>query len=351
MIKSLNYIQILNLNNLLKMRSTNYLIKYWINKNIYFMENAAENSNKYNYYHILKKKFKKNVFFSFKNFLIRFILNKKLEKKKKNLTYSDKIFLLKTKIKRKKNRKIFSKKELNFSFNNVKKFLSLLTNCKINLIFINSLSFCQFYYYTQPQRVLIKKNKERYNIWPLQRYLFNRYKYTAIYIKDFICLGFISVLIKNPQILVNFIGYQFKHLPKNRKQLKLLYFITQTLKILCEQRTEIIGFKLKIKGRLNRRNRTKSYIYKKGRLPIQTINTRVEYGYSEGYTRSGLIGIKLWIFYDKMFKNKLKKKLLEFLLYSKYKSKFNYNFYLKKYSKLKKRFKKYKNVKTKSKKI
>ena len=128
------------------------------------MENAAENSNKYNYYHILKKKFKKNVFFSFKNFLIRFILNKKLEKKKKNLTYSDKIFLLKTKIKRKKNRKIFSKKELNFSFNNVKKFLSLLTNCKINLIFINSLSFCQFYYYTQPQRVLIKKNKERYNI-------------------------------------------------------------------------------------------------------------------------------------------------------------------------------------------
>jgi ribosomal protein S3 len=100
-------------------------------------------------------------------------------------------------------------------------------------------------------------------------------------------------LIKNPQILVNFIGFLFKHLPKNRKQLKLLSFITQTIKIVCEQRPEILGFKLQIKGRLNRRGRTKTYVNKNGILAIQTHATRVEYGYSSGFTRSGLIGIKV----------------------------------------------------------
>ena len=173
----------------------------------------------------------------------------------------------------------------------IKKFLSLITNSKINLIFINSLSFCKFYYFSQKKKIKAETS-ERFNLWPLERYLFNRYKYSAIYIKDFIHLSFITILIKNPQVLVNFIGHQFKHLPKNRKQLKLLSFITQTIKIVCELRREIIGFKLQIKGRLNRRNRTKTYNFKKGIMPIQTINTRVEYGYSEGFTRTGLIGIK-----------------------------------------------------------
>ena len=263
--------------------------------------------------------FKKNINFFGKNI-----------SKKSNV---QKLFLLKNKnpLKTKTIHKIFLKKDLKISLQNVKKFLSAITNSKINLIFINSLSFCQFYYHTQKKKKLQKNINERFNIWPLQRFLFNRYKYSAIFIKDFIHLSFISVLIKNPQILVNFIGYQFKHLPKNRKQLKLLSFITQTIKILCEQRKEIIGFKLQIKGRLNRRNRTKAYNFKKGRLPIQTTTTRVEYGYSEGFTRSGLIGIKLWIFYDKIFKNKLRKKFLEFFLYSKYKLNFNYNLFIKKF--------------------
>jgi ribosomal protein S3 len=55
-------------------------------------------------------------------------------------------------------------------------------------------------------------------------------------------------------------------------------------------------------------------------LPIQTYKTRVEYGYSEGLTRSGLIGIKLWIFYKKVFKNFFKRKVLQYMYYSKHKN-------------------------------
>jgi len=144
--------------------------------------------------------------------------------------------------------------------------------------------------------------------------------------------------MKNPQILCNFVGFQFRHLPKNRKQLKLLTFIVRTIKIICTLRPEIYGFKFIIKGRLNRRTRTKTYNHKKGILPLQTDTTRIEYGYSEGFTRRGLIGIKFWIFYNKMFKYELKKKLLEYFLYSKYKIKFNFILYIKKYFYLKEHY-------------
>jgi len=86
--------------------------------------------------------------------------------------------------------------------------------------------------------------------------MLNRYKYHAIFIKDFIHLAFICFLLKTTPPLVEFIGEQFKRLPKNRKQLKLLTFISQSLKIFCQQRKEISGFKFQLKGRLNRRNRT-----------------------------------------------------------------------------------------------
>lgn len=112
---------------------------------------------------------------------------------------------------------------------------------------------------------------------------------------------------------------------KNRKQLKLLTFITQSLKIFCQQRKEFLGFKFQLKGRLNRRNRTNKWTFQKGILPIQTYKTRVEYAYTEGFTRSGLIGIKLWFFYKKKFKKVLKTKLLQYLYYSKYKQYLNTN--------------------------
>ena len=97
---------------------------------------------------------------------------------------------------------------------------------------------------------------QRYNVLQIQRYMTNRFKYDAIFIKDFIYLAFLGALLKNPQCLVQFIAVQFKRLPKNRKQFRLLNFINQTLQIFCQQRKEIFGIKLQITGRLNRRNRT-----------------------------------------------------------------------------------------------
>jgi ribosomal protein S3 len=346
--------------NILKINFLELYLKkhFYLNNNIFlniWLNKISKLKKKKIFYYNIKILFnnnKNNIIIKKKKYQIK-LLKKSLKKQfrfslnRKRFNYKKRqLEKLKNKVKTKlktKTKKIYSKQKLTASIQNAKIFLAKLTNSQTHLIFINSLSFCKFYYYTQKKNKEKNHIKERFNVWPLQRFLFNKYKYTAIFIKDFIYLAFITILIKNPQVLVRFIGFQFKHLPKNRKQLKLLSFITQTIKILCEQRPEIIGFKFQIKGRLNRRTRTKTYNFKKGNLPIQTNSTRVEYGYSEGFTRSGLIGIKLWIFYKKEFKIKLKKKLLEYFLYSKYKTKFNFVLYIKKYLYLQKKTeKKYK---------
>lgn len=154
--------------------------------------------------------------------------------------------------------------------------------------------------------------------------MLNRYKYNAIFIKDFIFLAYITTLLKNPNPLVKFIAHQFKRLPKNRKQLKLLKFLNQSIYIFCKQRREILGFKFQITGRLNRRRRTHKWVFQKGILSLQTHESRVEYAYSEGFTRRGLIGIHLWFFYKKQFSILLKKKLIQYLFYSKYKKNINF---------------------------
>lgn len=200
----------------------------------------------------------------------------------------------------------------------IKRFLSKITNLKINLVFINALSFAKFYYFILTTKKKYKK-RENFNVLKIQKIMINKFKYDAIFIKDFVYLAFIGILLKNPQCLVTFIAQQFKRLPKNRKQFRLLMFINQTLKIFSQQRKEMFGIKLQITGRLNRRNRTHQWVFKKGNLAIQTYKTRVEYAYSEGLTRSGLIGIKLWLFYKKIFTTWLKKKVLQYLYYSRYK--------------------------------
>jgi ribosomal protein S3 len=121
----------------------------------------------------------------------------------------------------------------------------------------------------------------------------NRYRYDAIYVNDLVNIAFISILFKNPQFLVEFIAFQFKQLPKNKKQMKLIQLIIQVVQTFVTEREEVIGLKLKFKGRINKRKRARTIIVNQGTMTLQSDSTRVEYGYAQGYTKSGLIGIKL----------------------------------------------------------
>ena len=287
----------------------------------------------------LKKNIIYKYFLFYKNFNTykKYSLKKKyLFKKIKNNIKINKKKLIKKKIKN--IYKIYKSKKNKNSFLNIKKFLSKISNLKCNIIFINTLSFAKFFYSIKLKK---KREIEKFNIYKLQKWLYNKYKYNAIFIKDFISLSFIGALFKYTSCLVQFIGYQFKKLPKNRKQFKLVQFITKTLKICCYQRWEFIGFKFKIKGRLNRRTRTKKWEFKLGKIELQKYKTLVEYAAFDGCIRKGSIGFKLWFFYKQNFTKFLKKKLLYYFFYSKYQKYFKLfekqqkkNYYLQKQSKI-----------------
>merc|ERR1711968_186491 len=174
----------------------------------------------------------------------------------------------------KNKKKIFFNKQAHFKLQHIKKFLSKLTNLKTSVFFINSLSFIKFYYQLEQKDEKIKNNPNI--LLSVQRQMLNSYRYNAIYIQDFVNVAFISMILKNPKFLTQFIAFQFKKLPKNKRQLKLIQLITKTIQIIGKERKEILGLNIK---------------FKKGIITLQTHSSRVEYGYTNAYTKSGSLGI------------------------------------------------------------
>lgn len=218
-------------------------------------------------------------------------------------------------IKNKQKKKyIFFNKNNNFKLKDIKKFLSKLTNLKTSIFFINSLSFIKFYYYLKQTNTKVKKDPNI--LLSIQQQMLNTYRYNAIYIQDFVNIAFVSIILKNPKFLTQFIAFQFKKLPKNKRQLKLIQLITKTIQIIGKERKEILGLKIQFKGRINKRKRARSIHFKDGIITLQSHSSRVEYGYTNAYTKSGSLGVKLWIFYKKSFKNELKQNFLQYIKYS-----------------------------------
>jgi small subunit ribosomal protein S3 len=57
------------------------------------------------------------------------------------------------------------------------------------------------------------------------------------------------------------------------------------------------GYKIRIGGRINGVEMARHKIYKRGSLPLQSINRSVDYAYNTAYTKYGILGIKVWLYY------------------------------------------------------
>ncbi len=62
------------------------------------------------------------------------------------------------------------------------------------------------------------------------------------------------------------------------------------------------GIKIKISGRLNGVDIARSEFFIKGRLPLQTIRSEIDYSYQTAATAYGVLGIKVWIYKGDVFK-------------------------------------------------
>jgi small subunit ribosomal protein S3 len=59
----------------------------------------------------------------------------------------------------------------------------------------------------------------------------------------------------------------------------------------------VLGIKIKIAGRLSGAEMARTESAGEGKVPLQTLNAHIQYGFAEALTTYGLIGIKVWIYY------------------------------------------------------
>jgi len=61
------------------------------------------------------------------------------------------------------------------------------------------------------------------------------------------------------------------------------------------------GIKIRCSGRLGGAEIARSIEVKSGRVPLQTIRADIDYGFTEAWTKTGHIGVKVWIFRGEIF--------------------------------------------------
>ena len=198
------------------------------------------------------------------------------------------------------------------SLNRQKQFLSFFLGSKTMLYFVNALSLSKFSF--EPG---INKSTANTYLSAIEREMVNKYKYTAIYIKDLVYISYLSFFLKKASFLVKFIAFQLEKLPKNRKETKFLSFVKKVVKVFSGERKEIIGVRIKFKGRINRWRRTKIISGLRGVILDLSFDSRIDYGNAKAITRKGTFGIHLWIAYKSEFKKELYKVIWDYVNYSK----------------------------------
>ena len=97
--------------------------------------------------------------------------------------------------------------------------------------------------------------------------------------------------IKRPemdaQIVANNIARQVEGKIAYRRAVKMS--IASTMRMGAE------GIKVLVSGRLNGAEMARSEMYKDGRTPLHTLRADIDYALAEALTKTGLIGVKVWI--------------------------------------------------------
>lgn len=88
-------------------------------------------------------------------------------------------------------------------------------------------------------------------------------------------------------IVANNIARQIEGKISYRRAIKMA--IASTMRMGAE------GIKVLVSGRLGGAEMARSEMYKEGRIPLHTLRADIDYAKTEGLTKVGLIGLKVWI--------------------------------------------------------
>jgi ribosomal protein S3 len=99
--------------------------------------------------------------------------------------------------------------------------------------------------------------------------------------------------------------YICRTIKKKKVQRGYLNFINRILKEFYKMNSKILGYKLQVKGRLNRSKRKRKFVYQEGQIPLSTLNKNIQYTFDEFITKSGVCSIKMWFYLKDLNKKKL----------------------------------------------
>jgi len=74
------------------------------------------------------------------------------------------------------------------------------------------------------------------------------------------------------------------------------YKRTMKRSIQLAQKRGVKGIKIMVSGRINGAEIARTEWYREGRVPLQTLRARVDYGFAVAKTKYGVLGVKVWIF-------------------------------------------------------
>lgn len=100
----------------------------------------------------------------------------------------------------------------------------------------------------------------------------------------------------NAYLLSKLVSYMIEN---NRKHTLIARFLKKSLQVfftnLSDNFLAVDGIKILIKGRFNKRRRTKTIVVQQGQISLQTIGTPIDYHQTQAITIYGTFGIKIWL--------------------------------------------------------
>lgn len=318
---------LINFHQHLLMFQKNGLLNLFLENSDKFLNN---NSNQENFF----KNIQKNIPLTKKQYVQLKNINKLSKLKKQKFLYILKSITSSSNFMRKKFSRFLSNKTnkkaalhqkgILLNISNLEKGLHLLTKCNVQLIFVNALSFVHYPFLVKNTKNVEKQKqmvKQRFrNFDKVHKNLVKRWQRIGFWTFDLINISIISMFMKNTDLLAKFISYQLSLLPKNRRQTTFLKFISKIVLNFKGERKEIVGFKMRFKGRFNRWSRTKTWTANVGTIWFQTYNVCLNYSYEKGIVKKGVFSIKIWMQYENKFNKTLKNNFVSYFNYSKIKN-------------------------------
>lgn len=86
-------------------------------------------------------------------------------------------------------------------------------------------------------------------------------------------------------------------LARKKTHKKIINSINRVLETYFFLFSNLLGYRLQIKGRINGVKRKKKFICQKGKIPLNSLKHNIKYHFNEFKTPSGICSIKFWVFF------------------------------------------------------